>query len=419
MTVSSADTTWHLLTTMEALLERFTEPLKTALDPLRNLVRPEEAPLWQGQIGSFNVAFYPSQFYIQGVLVALAVAYGLFALVGRWRNQRAAQPFEEVFGRVLQGEFAQVGASAEAPELVWNGAADAMFFASGRRGVEYMHATLKLQPRHDVLMHVGSFLYDALALPATPFSVSDHVTLTFRLPRNERTPIGTFAVIDKHDLQRVRAGRYDLSFAKVADGENASGARALDERFAIAAENGNVVDKWLGESGQRGDEQRKRLGLVDALNGPGGRFVVSLVCTDQPSERPQNGAVPLQERLALTLRLPRSKAEAEAQLPVLTAVFDVIDALHLTATGRENLMALRPETQAALKRTRTEVNALLDKEVAQFSEEGEKESREEARRKAQQEKFDKLSPAEQAKRKQVEKKRAQRKAQTAALRSRQ
>lgn len=406
-----------LPTTMEALsvrLDALFAPLRTLLEPLTVHVRPTHAPLWEGEVFGFHATFYPSQHYVQAFLVGLALVYYFASRVGRWRNQQIVQPFVKVVTPALEGEFAQVstGEGITHP-LVWNGADSAMLFATGRRGVETLHATITLKPRHDPLKLGGSFLYDVLALPTTPVQAEDHVTFQLALPKRSRA-VGTFAVIDKMVLQRVRHGRYDLSFAKISDAANASTQRKLDNRFAIASESNDITDRFLGEADARGDAQRGRIGLVDALNGPGGRFVESLVWTDQPTTAPTDAVVSYAERLSLTLRLPRTERDAQACLPVLGALWDVVDALHGTAMGRTNLMALRPETQAGLKKTRTEIEMVLRQDQNKLSKEDEKEALEDARRKAQQEKLAKMSPAEQAKRRQLEKKRAQRKAAQAA-----
>lgn len=399
---------------MDVLAQRF-QPLADAvtkvLDPFRAVPKPAYPPLWEGDVGKFHLAFYPQQFYLQGALLALALLYALTAWVGRWRNRRIANQVAETYARALRTEFALVGAGDDHSLLVWNGAADAMLFASGRRGVEVLQATFQLAPRHDLLKRVGAFLYDHLWLPSTPVQVHDRVALSFRLPHDEKRTLGTFALIDKHALQRVRQNRFDLLFAKVADAENANTQRALDERFAIASEHGELTDRFLGEVGVRGDEQRKRLGLVEAVNGPAGRFLESLVVTDQPETRPASASTPNMDRVVLTLRVPRSVRDAEATFPLLAAALDIIDALYLASTGRSTLLALRPETQNSLKKTRIEVAKALEEQAALYADADEQEEREEARRKAQQEKFEKLTPAEQAKRKQIEKKRAQRKQQ--------
>ena len=93
------------------------------------------------------------------------------------------------------------------------------------------------------------------------------------------------------------------------------------------------------------------------------------------------------------------------------AALDIVDALHLTAAGRSDLLALRPETCATLRRTRDEVDQLLNEERDRDAKEEEEENRERARRQAAQERLEQLSPAEQEKRREIEKKRAKRKAQ--------
>ncbi|WFD43787.1 hypothetical protein MPSI1_002451 [Malassezia psittaci] len=386
------------------------QQLGAVLDPFRTVRSASDVPLWRGKIGSVQLEFVPHHFYVQGMVIVLAILYAINSYIGRWRNRQAVRAFTEVYTEALREEFALVGAGDDTV-LVWNGAADAMLFASGRRGVDTLQATFKLSPRHDWIQSIGFPLYDILWLPATPTQVQDRVTLTFRLPRNEKQALGTFALIDKHALQRVRHKRYDLLFAKVADGDNASSARSLTEQMAIASENGDLTDRFLGEAGSRGDQQRKQLGLVEAMNGPGGRFVESFVVTDQPEVRPVSANIPSVDRIALTMRLPRTKSEAQQTLPVLAAVLDVVDALWLASNGRNSLLQLRPETQASLKKTRNEIAKVLEAEVLEGLEKDEKEDRDEARRKAQQEKFSKMTPAEQAKRKQVEKRRAQRKMQ--------
>ena len=400
------------------MTQRLLETLDRVLAPFRP-ERGDAPPVWTGRVRSTELAFYPSMFYAQGAVLVLTLVYVFLSLLGRWLNRRAVAPWLRGFCAVLRGEFALVGVDERAP-LVWNGSADACLYASGRRGVDAMIATVRLAPRHDLLQLIGTFLYDALVLPAVPLLRGDSVTLFFRLA-SPRVHGGTLAVIDKQVLQHVRRGRFDLSFARVADVPNASSARSLDERFAIASESGNITDRWLGEVGARGDAQRARTGLVDALNGAGGRFVESLVFTDQPHVQPAHGAVPegeRAERLELTLRLPRTEADVAACVPVLVAALDMIDALHLTALKRSDVMALRPETHVALRKTRAEVDAALDAAASYEADADAEAAREEARRQQQREKREKLSPAEQARREALSKRRAARKAQQTQARRR-
>lgn len=370
-----------------------------------------------------KLAFRPAQFYVQGFLVGLSLLYLLLAFIGRAVNRWRVRAWHRQFSAALQKEFVQVGADAVSalPVLVWNGANEACLFATGRRGVDTLHANVWLRPWHDLLYVWVSLVYDILALPAVPWFAEETVTLNLALPATPRVNGGTFGLIDKTALRRTRMGRYDMLFAKVVDTANASAARGLDERFAIATESGDITDKWLGEVGPRGNVQRAKLGITDTLNSAAGRLLVSLLFTDQPRRQPVYGAVPETqrvERLELTMRFPRTKAEIEGSIQLLTLCMDLIDALHQTATGTSNLLALRPETHAALKKTRAEAAAALSELLLQESKMEAAEAAEEERLRLQKEKFDKLTPAEQAKRREVAKRRSQRKAQMKEMRRR-
>ena len=163
------------------------------------------------------------------------------------------------------------------------------------------------------------------------------------------------------------------------------------------------------------------MGVAERLHGPGGRFFVSLLYTDQPAREPTSGAVPESERierLELTMRVPRTASEASASLPLLALVLDIADALAQTSAGRSDILQLRPETYTTLKKTRAQVGQELTERHAREDRAEAAGAEEEERRRAQQEKFEKLTPAEQARRKDLAKRRAQRKAQmTQAKRS--
>mgnify|MGYP001762195321 CR=1 FL=1 len=393
------------------------QTIDSALSVFHRPPLPDGPPAWEHSFGKLHVRFFPSMFYVQGTLLAAAFVYLVLAFAGRAINGWRTRAWARELGQALQSEFAVVGTGEErggAPRLLWDGGDRAMLYASGRRGVQALHACVQLAPLHDPLQLLVFSAIDNLALPPVPWMQHDETTLIFRLPRSPRGACGSFALIDKTVLQRVRHGRFDLAFAKVSDVAGMNASRALDERFAIASEAANITDRFLGESGARGDAQRAALGLVDALNSNAGRWLVSLVWTDQPRVRPMDGALPEAARLPrleLTLRLPRTAAQAREALPLVGAALDIVDALHLTAAGRSDLLALRPETCATLRRTRDEVDQLLNEERDRDAKEEEEENRERARRQAAQERLEQLSPAEQEKRREIEKKRAKRKAQ--------
>lgn len=404
-------------------MEPAARPLQRLYHWAVELQRDESPPWWTGKLFNNELVFRPKPFYIQGALIGALLVFLVFAMIGRLRNRWRVRAWHHTYAKALESEFAQVGAEPghAVPPLVWNGADEACLYATGRRGVSTLHATLSLRPRHDPLLWTVQHLYDIFALPAVPWCGPDRLTLTLTLPSTPRINGATFAIIDKTELRAMRHDRFDMKFARVLDSENASELRGLDARFAIASESGDATDRWLGDMGPRGDKQRARLGVAERLHGPGGRFFVSLLYTDQPAREPTSGAVPESERierLELTMRVPRTASEASASLPLLALVLDIADALAQTSAGRSDILQLRPETYTSLKKTRAQVGQELTERHAREDRAEAAGAEEEERRRAQQEKFEKLTPAEQARRKDLAKRRAQRKAQmTQAKRS--
>ena len=368
------------------LLERALVFLRTRMD------QPNDVPpLWHSHIGKLELKFFPSMFAVQAVILAFVAFYAAGALVGRLVNRMRARTWLMTLRDVLQSEFAYIHGP------VWNGCDEAEVYASGRRGVVALHAGVALTPRHDPLRIAVFTLYDMLALPAIPTVARDRAVLTFELPAGR--PAGTFAIVAKHALRRVRHDRFDLAFARVIDQPHFCAQRGLDERFAVATEVADIADKWLGEPGARGDAHRAALGLVDTLNGAGACFE-SLVWSDQPAAQP---SAPLgdarTERLELTLSLPVTRAAAAHALPLVAAALDIVDALAAAAAGRASPLALRSETLNTLRRTRAEVDEKL---VAPPEDADEHAPAARARD---------MTPAEAERRRELDKKRARRKAQ--------
>lgn len=386
--------------------------LQRALAYARNsMVQPtDQQPLWEGKIKKLDLRLYPSMFYLQGVLLAIALAYAVFALLGRALNRWKSRTWLRELENALQSEFAVVGKDKSNP-VVWNGGDEACLYASGRRGTVCLHASVALATRHDPAAYAAYCLYDAIMVPVIPAMPADRAVLSFVLPPSR--PAGTFAVIDKSVLQRVRHGRYDLAFARIADAPNFNAQRGFDDRFAVASEAADITDKWLGDVGARGDAQRAALGLVGTLNSAAGAWLESLVWTDQPTKRPSAPVPPSErvERLELTIRLPQSAEAARAAMALVATALDIVDALAHAASGRSTLLALRPETHNTLRRTRAELDSVLASEATADERAEREEAEEQARLSEQRAKLEKLSPAEQERRKQLEKKRAMRKTQ--------
>jgi hypothetical protein len=146
-----------------------------------------------------------------------------------------------------------------------------------------------LKPMHDpiqLLYNLGS----DFATAALVSSSRDLLTLTFLLPYQGPDNVsGVFALVDKTALRSTRKGRFDLTFAKVIDSENANEQRELSPQFAIMSETGELTDAILGDIGEKGKAQRHRVGLQTAVNGEAGKLLYSLVLSDQPEQRPEEG----------------------------------------------------------------------------------------------------------------------------------
>ncbi|PWN41569.1 hypothetical protein IE81DRAFT_324426 [Ceraceosorus guamensis] len=364
-------------------------------------------PVW-----SQKYTVRPIDYKVEASLLLLVALYIFLHLLGKARNQAVAKTWANVAVPMLADEFAvvgkgtEIGASGGEEHLVWNGAGDALLFATGRRGVNSLHAYFELVPYHDPLALLYHFVGDIVAATVSS-SARDTLSLHFALPYQSPDNVsGVFAIISKTALRRSRAGRFDLTFTKLA-GDAETSARKLDERFVVLSETSDLSDSLLGEQGAKGDAHRDKVGLQIAINGPAKDLLESLILTDLPHERPWNGPVPVEKRtrsLVLTLRAPHNITEARASLALVEAACNLLDAMEL---GAARLSAL---TLTKLRKTRAELDKELLDESLKEQREAEKEAREEAKRKADAEKFSKLSEKEQAKRKELEKKRAQRKA---------
>lgn len=129
---------------------------------------------------------------------------------------------------------------------------------------------------------------DIVAATTNP-SARDLLTLRFALPFQTPDNVsGVFAIVAKTSLRVTRKGRFDLTFAKLADDAD-SVARGLDKNFAVLSETTDMSDTLLGEAGAKGNAQREKVGLQSAINGPAGRLLESLVLSDQPNEKPEYG----------------------------------------------------------------------------------------------------------------------------------
>lgn len=351
--------------------------------------------------------FRPALFWLEGGVLGFCVLFVLIHYIGKTRNRQMASKIAAAAVPTLEEEFAVVANDDGKGHLLWNGGNSALMFASGRRGCSSLHVTFDLIARHDPMEILYTFAKD-IVLASTTSSFRDTVTFTFTLPPTSDNVSGVFALVNKGALQHTRSGRFDLTFAKVNDSDSAVTSRGLSKQWAIMSEASDLTDGFLGEPDQKGVAHRSKLGLVDLLEGQAGKYLDSLILTDQPFTRPTR-PVPAEKRqrlLILTLQIPTSRSVVPKAVELLQLGCNLVDALD------KGVIKARNETMAKLRKTRAQVDKEIEEEATKEQREAEQEAREEAKRKAEKEKFDKLSPAEQAKRKEVERKRAMKKAGT-------
>lgn len=247
-----------------------------------------------------DLKFKPVEFKFEAVLLTVALIYLIAHRIGKMRNQSVARAWMDQALPMLEDEFAFVGKEEQAQgqhvslgkghgRIMWNGAADALAYASGRRGVDGLQVEFTFVPYHDLIQLLYNFVNDIATAALVPSSL-DVLTYTFLLPYQAPDNVsGVFALVDKTVLRSTRKGRFDLTFAKVIDSENANEQRNLSSQFAIMSEVGDLTDAILGDIGEKGNNQRHRVGLQSALNSPAGKQLYSLVLSDQPRKRPEDG----------------------------------------------------------------------------------------------------------------------------------
>lgn len=279
-----------------------------------------------------------------------------------------------------------------------------------------MHAHFSLTPRHDPLFYLYHFISDiALATPLS--SARDTLTLTFQLPTPPAAAaagsdvFGVFAIVDKRCLQSLRSARpFDLSFARLLESNDERERRGLSQQWAVMSENAELTDGYLGEVGQKGDARRNKVGIQTVLNSAAGEGLESLILTDVPQHRPDTVAAATAASttqharlLILNLRVPRSAAAVRAALPLLLCACNIADAIDFNVVA-----PLTDRAKQKMRTARQAVDAAVLKELQE--EEGVGTAAEEKAKSKRKDRGE-MSDKELAKRKELEEKRARRKAQ--------
>lgn len=352
------------------------------------IVTPQEYDGWQLKWKA--IVFRPALLKIEGFLAVGILFYVLFWYIGSSVNASKAKKWISVHLPIYEQQFSRPQSKTG---LIQDGYSDSFNFSTGRRNVASLHTIFTLRPRHDFFQWIFQTARTFVDLHYRPV---DDIQLDFKLLPGALQDGFVWAIVAKDELLSVKANRWDLTLAKTS--ENA----AVPSAFVVMTEYADITENLLKPIGN--------FNLLNVLQDPKILpYFRSLSITDQPRERP-NLPIPVEERqkhVILSLSAPSSSHAADTTA-LVSAMFQLVDSL--------NKIHLRPETKNKLKRIREDIDKTI-------KEDAEKEKREEAldakaaaKRKAEEERIAKLSPAEQKKELEKERKRNLRKSQGKVVR---
>lgn len=108
------------------------------------------------------------------------------------------------FNALIHQQFSEVR------PLLSSSSALHLLYASGRRNVLALHATLRLYPLHDILYMVWKF---ANSLLDPTYDNSEGIELDLTLGRGasgQQDGVGVWGIVDKGVMKRIREQRFDM-----------------------------------------------------------------------------------------------------------------------------------------------------------------------------------------------------------------
>ncbi|GHJ86887.1 hypothetical protein NliqN6_3289 [Naganishia liquefaciens] len=348
-----------------------------------------------------NIAFRPAIFVREGMVLGLVALLLLAYYLGKSMNERRAKSWWKVFHDLYSPQFKAMS-PLPSQALISNGPAQFLHYLTGRRNLLSLHMVLNLVPRHNFIQLVQDLVM-GLVDPVSQ-AIEDEVVLDFTLGEGGKGQTGegpgVWAVVDKSGvLAGIRKKRWDVGFTKTFE------SPVVPNTHMVLAETLDSLEYFINAN---------NTGLIEALKNPQtAKWFKSLVITDQPARRPAKG--PLAEavksrHLVLTLRLPTERQMQEAT-PWIQVALNLIDLM-----GK---VPVKPETTRKLRKIRADVDAELTKEyqreVAEETGETEEEKRL-AKRRAEEKRRALLSPEEQKRLEEKDRKKALKKTQARTTR---
>ncbi|KAG9036489.1 hypothetical protein FRB95_008787 [Tulasnella sp. JGI-2019a] len=337
-----------------------------------------------------KIVLRPAMFKTEGLILGALLLYYLFSFVSSTLKARKASAWVEAHQNLYNSQFSRPGT----PDTVLaDGPTDYFLFSTGRRTVAYLHTIIAFWPSHDLVQVVYETVNSIIDLSYSP---KDTVTLDFQLS-GPPSPGFVFGIISKLHMKNLRKERFDLMYFT-----KSSTNTALPAAVTLMSESADISDLIL--------KSTAGTALLAKIADPVvGKYLRSLIISDQPTERPTKGPIPADKRhtqVTLSLDLPPSSNLAVTE-SLVRAVFDLIDFL-------DGKLSIREDIVRKLSNTRQALDVQLTKEVTETSTE-EKEEAEEAKRaakrKLEEEKFAGLTPEQQKKHEEKERQRSLRKAQ--------
>ncbi|KZO98177.1 DUF1682-domain-containing protein [Calocera viscosa TUFC12733] len=330
-----------------------------------------------------NIVFRPAQFQFEAIILGVVLLYLLVWAVGRYLNGSRVRAWYKTHLPFYTTQFTRPAVGG----LQADGPSDFFIFSTGRRAVLSLHTTFTLLSRHNLI----DMIYDiGRGFIELDYQSKDLLELDFRLTDDGTKPGYVWAVMKKDEMRQIRKDRWDVSLTKTGDD------KSLPASIGIMAEVAEITEIML-----KGP-------LLTLLNDPTFlKYFRYLIITDQPADRPEV-PIPLaeRERHVILALVPPSSGQSAQTLPIVESIFRFVDTIDKTS--------LRVETIRRLKRNRQEFEEELVKEIEKVKKEREEEEGEDkkaAKRRAEQERVSKLSPEEQKKWEEKERKRTLKKAQ--------
>ncbi|WVQ98909.1 hypothetical protein IAU59_006040 [Kwoniella sp. CBS 9459] len=334
------------------------------------------------------LVFRPADFKFEGLILSLVGVYLLMYLVGKAVNGSRAKAAIAPYSAIINAQFSYIR------PLLTSSPSLHLLYASGRRNVLSLHATVSLLPIHDLPSLVIHFVKSIIE---PTYDGSEGLVFDLTLGRGEYglqgEGAGVWAVVDKGALRQTRDARWDLTFPKLNE------SAALPNTHVLFTEHSDVTDALL---------KTPNVGIAETLADPAAARVLKyLLISDVSATRPSKGPIPAKlksRQVILSVSKPSNNAEVEAVQAWLQVALNIADLL-----SKPTL--LKPEVTKKLIKTRQMVDLDLasgykkeldeDKPVEETAED-----RRAARKKAEREK---LSEKERKRLDDLEKKREMRK----------